>query len=102
MLLIIFIGLFLGLSYIALGMKKHQATIVSPKVLAKSNRLAFVLGTGLLMICLIYTLYTAGVGIGLVYYLGVFTLMHLLVILFVHYAPKRLAYMTGFYFLLVK
>lgn len=99
MLLVLLGGLFFGLSYIALGMKKHQVAINPQKTQVKNIRHAFIVGAALLIICLTYIMYSVGVGIGLVYYLGVFTLVHLLVILCVYYAPKKLAYVTGFYFL---
>lgn len=101
MLLVLLSGLFFGLSYIALGMKKHQVAINPQKTQVKNNTYAFSVGAALLIICLVYIMYSVGVGIGLVYYLGMFTLVHFLVILCVHYAPKKLAYVTGFYFLLL-
>lgn len=98
MLLILFIGLFLGLSYICLGIKKHRLVIESTQIKNINATKAFAVGSSLLVICLVFIMYAVGVGIGLVYYLGLFTVAHVAVILLIHYFPKKLAYLTGFYF----
>lgn len=98
MIIVLFLIIFLGLSYLCMGIKKHytQALAIS---LHHNNTSAIIFGSLLLIIALFIAIKHLGAGMGIVYYLGFITLTHLLVIMLIYYFPKQLSKITGFYWL---
>lgn len=94
----LFLIIFLGLSYLCMGIKKHytQALTIT---LHHNNSIAITLGSLLLVIALFVAIKHLGAGIGIVYYLGFITFIHFLVIMLICYLPKQLSIITGFYWL---
>lgn len=99
MIILIFILLILGLSYICLSMKKHQLQTLPNKTDPTHSMLALILGYLLLAISCFISIYHWGIGIGLVLYMVIFTIAHLSSILLVTYLPRQLSLFSGFYWL---
>ncbi|WP_379971813.1 DUF3325 family protein [Entomomonas asaccharolytica] len=94
----LFLIIFLGLSYLCMGIKKHYIQALA-STLHHNNISAISVGCLLLVIALVVAIKHLGVGMGIVYYLGFITLTHLLVIILICYLPKQLSIITGFYWL---
>lgn len=94
----LFLIIFFGLSYLCMGIKKHYAQALAI-TLYHNNIIAIIFGSLLLVIAFFVAIKQLGAGIGIVYYLGLITLTHLLVIMLIYYFPKQLSKITGFYWL---
>lgn len=97
MIILLFIMLILGLSYICLGMKKHHLQAIPNTIVQTNNTLAIIIGYLILTISCLVSIYHWGVGIGLIFYMVIFTLAHLASILLITYKPKQLHFFSGFY-----
>ena len=95
MIILLFLSLILGLGYICLGIKKHQLQAIPSKI-TNNNSMAIIIGYLIVAIVCVISIYYWGIGMGLVFYMVIFTLAHLSCILLITYKPKQLSFITGY------